>query len=309
MMRSLLFLSLATAGISQTVTLTEHARGLRVEVDGQLFTDYVTDTPYHPHFYPIIGTGGVGITREYPLPAGAQDDHPHHASMWIGHGDVNGIDFWLEGSDRGRIQHTAFTGKSASGSTAQFTATAQWLSPAGDPILSDERSYTISVLADGQRQMDCAVTFIASHGEVTFGDTKEGTFAFRVCSTLSLEGQGAAGKILTSEGVKNKKAWGKPARWITYYGPDPKGNEVSLSVLDHPQNLRHPTPWHARYYGLLGANPFGLHDFLKSEDKTLGQYVLSKGQRLTQRYRVLLGKGTPQAEALQAAWTAFSQTK
>lgn len=308
-MRILLYLFLASTALSQTVTLREHARGLRVEVDGQLFTDYITDTPYHPHFYPIIGAGGVGITREYPLPAGAEDDHPHHASMWIGHGEVNGIDFWLEGENRGRIHHTGIISKSASGNAASFTASAEWLSPSGEVILTDERSYSLSALSDGQRQMDCAVTFIASHGDVTFGDTKEGTFAFRVCSTLSLEGPGAAGKILTSEGVKNKKAWGKPARWITYYGPDPKGTVVSLSVLDHPGNFRHPSPWHARYYGLLGANPFGLHDFQKSEDKTLGQHLLAKGQRLTQRYRVLLGKGEPLPDALHTAWTVFAQQK
>jgi hypothetical protein len=302
---SLLCLFTASA-FGQLVTLTSSDRGLRVDVDGQLFTEYVTVTAHHPHFFPLIGPGGEGITRVYPLPAGAEDDHPHHASLWMGHGSVNGTDFWLEGSDRGVVKHTAFSDVKAEGATASFVAKSSWVTPDGDEVMTDERLYTITALAEGGRQIDCVVSFIAGQNEVTFGDTKEGTFAFRACKSLSVEGEGAAGHILNSEGKTDKKVWGKTAKWISYYGPDPKGTEVSISFLDHPQNLRHPTPWHARTYGLLGANPFGLHDFQKSEDKALGEHKLAPGTKLTQRYRILMAKGAPVKEQLDAAWAQFA---
>jgi hypothetical protein len=309
MLRALLLLGLAAAAQAQTVTLTPSDGGLDIKVDGTLFTRYVTATPHHPHFYPVIGAGGEGITRVYPLPEGAEDDHPHHASLWIGHGSVNGVDFWLEGSDRGVVKHTAFADVKAAGNTGSFVARNSWVTPEGTEVMTDERLYQVTALPDGARQIDCTVSFIAGQSEVVFGDTKEGTFAFRACASLSVEGQGAAGHILTSEGKKDKKVWGKTAKWISYYGPDPKGTVVSASFMDHPSNLRHPTPWHARTYGLLGANPFGLHDFQKSEDKSLGEHKLPAGSRLTQRYRVLLGKGEPVAADLDAAWAAFAASK
>jgi hypothetical protein len=32
---------------------------------------------------------------------------------------------------------------------------------------------------------------------------------------------------------------------------------ISLVILDHPNNVGYPTYWHARGYGLYAANPLG----------------------------------------------------
>ena len=94
---------------------------------------------------------------------------------------------------------------------------------------------------------------------------------------------------------------------MSYYGADPKGTEMVITMMDHPQNLRHPTPWHARDYGLLGANPFGLHDFERVKDNpTLGNHTIPAGGSLTQRYRILLQKGQPDQAALRRSFTQFS---
>ena len=129
--------------------------------------------------------------------------------------------------------------------------------------------------------------------------------AIRVAPILSIrEGKG---KIVTSAGITNKKAWGTKAEWVSYYGADPKGMEVVITMMDHPQNLRHPTPWHARDYGLLGANPFGLHDFERVKDNpTLGNHTIPAGGSLTQRYRILIQKGQPDQAALRRSFTQFS---
>jgi hypothetical protein len=308
MMRTLLAsVCIAISVKAQTVTLTPVEGGLKVEVDGQLFTQYVTATTYHQHLHPVIGPGGSSMTRVYPLPEGSKDDHPHHASMWIGHGDVNGLDFWTEAEDKGRVQHVEF-GEIKSGTPiASFVARSRWVKPDGTEVCTDERLYEITALAGGARQIDCTVSLIASAGELTLGDTKEGTFAFRAAAWLSYEGDGATGKILNSEGGKDKKVWGKQARWVSFYGQDPASDVVSVTMMDHPQNLRHPTYWHARTYGLFAANPFGLHDFQKLPDKTLGQHIIPAGQKLTQKYRVLLQKGAADAAQLEAHWQQFAE--
>jgi methane monooxygenase PmoA-like len=68
--------------------------------------------------------------------------------------------------------------------------------------------------------------------------------------------------MVNSEGsVGEKSVWGKRADWVDFYGTI-AGEDVGIANFDNPNNLRHPTYWHARHYGLLAANPFGLKELL-----------------------------------------------
>ena len=63
-----------------------------------------------------------------------------------------------------------------------------------------------------------------------------------------------------------------------------------LTPMDHPGNLRYPTTWHVRDYGLFAANPFGLKDF--TADKTQdGSYLLPAGKTLRFQYRIMSRQG------------------
>ena len=83
------------------VTVKELDGKLRVEIGGQLFTEYILKGFAKPILYPVMGPGGVPMTRNYPMSkvAGEASDHVHQKSMWFTHGDVNGVDFWAEGKD------------------------------------------------------------------------------------------------------------------------------------------------------------------------------------------------------------------
>jgi hypothetical protein len=63
-----------------------------------------------------------------------------------------------------------------------------------------------------------------------------------------------------------------------------------VAVLDHPKSFRHPTTWHARAYGLFAANPFGLREFTRDQNKD-GAWTIPEGKSLTFRYRVLIHEG------------------
>jgi hypothetical protein len=136
------------------------------------------------------------------------------------------------------------------------------------------------------RIIDCEYTIRASHGPVKIGDTKEGTFAIRVVKSL----EPPVGRMVNSGGATGEKAiWGKRADWVDYYG-DVAGESVGIAIFDDPGNLRHPTYWHARQYGLLAANPFGLREFLHDKQQD-GSFVIPAGGSLTLRYRVLIHHG------------------
>ena len=191
-MRCLLSLALAFALSlplsAQTVTIAPSDKGLRIDIDGALFTEYVTKDITNPCFNPVIGANGASLTREYPPAPGVKVDHPHHRGIWIGHDGVNGVNFWATDAGMCRVENTGFTDVKAEGNRASFSATSKWLNPTGDLVLEDRRHFVITALPDGARQLDLSVTFLATAGDVTFRDTKEGTVAIRVAPSLAVSG-------------------------------------------------------------------------------------------------------------------------
>ena len=115
----------------------------------------------------------------------------------------------------------------------------------------------------------------------------------------------AKGNSINSEGVEGKAMWGKRAKWVDYWAPI-DGNTVGVAIMDHPSNPRHPTWWHARDYGLIAANPFGIHDFEK-KPKGTGDMVIANGESKTFRYRFLFHRGDVNEANVPGAFADFSQ--
>jgi hypothetical protein len=237
------------------------------------------------------------MTRNWPMKdvAGEERDHPHHRSLWFTHGAVNGVDFWSEARNFGKIVHAKFD-EIRSGKAGVIKSRNNWVASDGKIICTDERTLRIyAPEKEDQRVFDFEVTIHASNGEVVFGDTKEGSMALRLNETMRLkhnkENAGKpTGHIVNSEGVRDGDTWGKRAAWCDYYGPV-NGKTVGAAILEHPQNPRYPTWWHVRDYGLFAANPFGKHDFEKLTDKNAGDFKIPAGQSATFRYRFVLHAG------------------
>lgn len=329
MNRSLVVLVLgviSAAAQAQNVSIRPSERGMLIEVDGALFTEYVVRDTQRPYFYPVIGPNAAGVTREYPAPGGVKFDHVHHSSIWFGHDGMNGVNFWGVSAGAGRVENTGFSEVKAEGNTASFSAKSRWLTAGGELVLEDERHFVVKALPGGARQMDVRLTFVASAGEVRFRDTKEGAMGIRVARSMAMAGHKFApeegrGHILTSAGKRDGLAWGTRGTWTSYFGPDPSGETVSVTMMDHPLNLNHPTWWHVRDYGLFAANPFGRSDFeatgeALNQGPTAGERGVSKvshtiagGTSLTQRYRILIEKGEPASAKLDAVFEAYSATR
>jgi hypothetical protein len=113
------------------------------------------------------------------------------------------------------------------------------------------------------------------------------------------------GHAVNSEGHRDGDLWGKRAKWVDYWG-DVEGKTVGIAIFDHPSNPRHPTWWHARSYGLVTANPFGIHDF---EDKPAGtgDMVIKQGESVTFRHRFLFHEGDAESAEIEKAYAAFAE--
>jgi hypothetical protein len=290
---------------SQEIRIESRTDRVLVTVsDGQRqlpFAEYRFRGFAKPFVFPLYAPGGISITRHFPVLDDREDearDHPHHKSMWFAHGDVNGFDFW---SEKSQIRHRQID--EAAGN--RLVTRNDWLDADGNPLCEDQTQMLFAA-GDDWRTIDYKVTVTASHGELRFGDTKEGTFALRTHPALRLidrDGQ-PAGEAFNSQGIRGAEVWGKPARWVHYRGLI-DDQMYSITLMDDPQNLRHPTTWHAREYGLVAANPFGLSYFLKRESGS-GDYTLKRGQRLRLRYGVLVHRGRFTVDQIEERFRHFA---
>jgi hypothetical protein len=283
-------------------------KGVQILENGKLLTAYHSGRV--PYVYPLPSPSGANLARRWPIEAaaeGEEQDHPHHRSLWLSHGKVNGFDFWaFTGSGNPEIRHLSTHDAKGGEKIASFRVELEWWAD-GKRQLTESRTYRFHRPDGRSLVIDVASRLTASDGEVTLGDTKEGTFAVRVDRTLRQKGPLAKGGILDSEGRTDGDCWGKRAKWVAFHGPDEKGEAAVIAMFDHPANLRYPTWWHARDYGLLAANPFGIHDFERGKAAGSGDLKLPKGDTLEQRYRVLIHHGSPVPEMLEQIATDFAK--
>ena len=171
------------------VAITEHGDKVRVEIDGQLFTEYVFKGAPHVYFYPLLGPGGLQMTRHWPMKEvpGEEQDHKHHRSLWYSHGAVNGVDFWAETDKAGKILHEKFLEIKSGADAGVIRSQNKWVGPDGKTVLRDERTFRVFARPGGERVFDFEVTLKApSDKEVILGDTKEGSMAIRVAESMRL---------------------------------------------------------------------------------------------------------------------------
>lgn len=289
----------SVAGAS--VAMKQTAETIDVAIDGKPFTSYVfapkpsgAHVLRRPFFFPVYGPGQATMTRPFPmvlagLPKNVATDHPHHTSIYVAHGAVNGVDNWSIGAKAGYQVHKAFECVASGAVMGIFRETLDWTDVEKKPVMAETRTVRIYRMPDTARLLDIEIAFKAAYGEVVFGDTKEGGLcAARMRPEFRCDGKGSNGKLVTSEGDTAKGAWGKKATWVDCSG-EVEGKRLGLAILDGPGNLRHPTTWHARTYGLLTANPFGLSHFTGKKEK--GDYTLETGKERTWRYRIYFHEG------------------
>jgi len=265
------------------LALEKSEKGYKVLADGQLFTEYITDQDGTPILWPLIGQDSERVTRDYPMIPDRPDekkDHPHHRSLWFTHGDVNGVDFWAVGPNKGTIRHDRFTLVECDGTTATLQSENSWMTPKNETLCTDQRTFVFSE-KEGVRIIEFQIELTGVAQECKFGDTKEGTFGIRVASSMDVDAK-KGGRIVNAQGDKDDAAWGKRSEWVEYSGPV-DGKNVTIKISDTPGNFRYPTYWHVRTYGLFAANPFGEHDFLGKPEKT-GEHTLKKGESIRFKY-------------------------
>lgn len=291
----------ASKAAAQQVTVTKkgEAPELDIAIAGEPFTTYhYSNDNRKPFLWPVLAEGKTGITRDWPMTDNSMGkaDHVHHKSIWTSYGDLNGTDCWGEDTKAAGFQHSDEVTFGSGDAYGWVHAKNTWQDKEHKPVISEEREYRFYAGPAGSRIFDETITFTANYGEVKFGDTKEGGLvAFRIRPDIAGE---KGGMIQNAEGGKGEDAcWGKKSPWCDYWGNVPEKGKRGIAVFDTPGNLRYPTNWHVRNYGLNGANCFGLKYFTEKEAKAKGvapengDFVLENGKAITFKYRVIIHSG------------------
>lgn len=295
----------ATLRAADHVTLTQQQDRVRVDIDGQHFTDYVFgDGASRPYCWPVLAPDGLGLTRDFPMKkdTGDDTDHPWHKSVYFAHSYMNNVDFWNEkGGDvgkspevKGNQVHEKFV-ELKSGKVGTLHSQSKWVDPSGKLFATDDRVLRFGGDAQG-RFIDYEITLHAPKGtELLMGDNKDGTMATRVAQWMTMphkvRGQDVGGKghIVDAKGNRDDAVFGKRSEWATYYA-EKDGKTYGISILENPSNLRFPSWWMARGYGLFGKNPFGQRDYETTKENPIkdpiGNYTIPAGGSLTLKYRL-----------------------
>ena len=230
--------------------IKERGHSFDVYDGDRLFTSVVYEPEYvRPFVGPIYTSFGECFTRFEPF----HKEHPHQRSVFIGVGDVNGVDFWNEeGENKGKMVLDSVL-KAESGEKATVSAKLIWKTIDTDIPLVDE----IRTICFEKRQdciaMSVHLTFIAAYGDVEFGVTKEaGPLGIRVADAIRVD-EGDGTFVNSEGGVNEEECWGKEGKWCNYYGVL-SGRTVGIAAYDRKGNPRYPTTWHVRDYGLMAAN-------------------------------------------------------
>ncbi|NQU48268.1 MAG: PmoA family protein [Planctomycetes bacterium] len=262
-----------------------------VFIGGKPFTTLRMDRRL-PDLWPLRNAAGQEVTRTWPrtLVVGEKQDHPHHQSLWFAHGEMNGIDFW---HDSKAIVVQKSVRRHSDKISGWVESDNEWRFGESKIVATDRRR--IRAFVDGDvRGLDFDITLTAGPDGLLFGDTKEGMFALRVAKDLVVD-NGA--ELVNDRGNSGGQVWGKPARWILAKG-NAGGKPAAVVMAGQRDNPRHPTHWHARKYGLLAANPFGLHDFTGA-NKGSGDLLIGAGASVRFRYRVLVFARHPPNEEIE----------
>ena len=163
---------------------------LRIEINGEFFTEYHYQDVSRPFFYPVMGPKGLPMTRNWPMAEGAgeEHDHPHHKSFWYAHGEINGHDFWSESSSAGTTHHVAFLRISSGAKKGIIKTLNHLIAKDGTIVGSDVRTMTIHNRPDEERIVDFDIEVRASHGQSrVFVPLSSGYDSGAICCALNQE--------------------------------------------------------------------------------------------------------------------------
>ena len=254
---------------------------LAIHIGDKTFARYVfaDDTITRPFFSHVHAPNSIQVTRNHPPQPGDSQDHATmHPGIWLAFGDISGHDFWRL---KAPVVHHHFVAKPTTrpgGGT--FTVENRYMAPDTRRTVCVETCRYDILIRPAGFLLICASEFTSGH-DFYFGDQEEMGLGIRVATPLAVVN---GGRIINSKAQQNEKeVWGKQADWADYSGTK-DGTHMGMTLMADPNNFRRSW-FHARDYGFITANPFGVNAFT---GKAKSKVHVKAGDSLQIRFGVFI---------------------
>jgi type 1 glutamine amidotransferase len=271
-----------------------------------------------PYFHPLALVDGTELTWDSPA------DHPWHHGLWFSWKHINGLNYWEEdrntGLSQGRNELVDVKVITHDNYSALIEMTISYHPPNKPAVLTEKRAIEVSAPDEqGRYGIFWFSTFTAGNIEILDRTLIAGDDVVLDRTPIPGEPEGKAWggyaglsvriakgisnwQVIDSEGRKGAEAHGKNARWMDFTGQTPDGKAAGIAILDHPMNLRHPSPW---YVSVDTKTPFGYFS---------PAILFNKPHKLSDReyrrfaYRILVHPGRTNKDLLENEWKTFEQS-
>ena len=242
-----------------------------------------------PYFHPLRTLAGDVVTILRP------HDHPWHHGVSLTSAQLSGQNFWggptfvrdegyVQLDNNGRVQHVAWEAMAPE----RLTERLRWMTQAGEVWVEERREIGLAGVDPTAGDWALGLAFElenVSDGPLEFGSpTTEGRPAAGY-GGLFWRGPRSFrhGRIQAGGGQEGPDAMGRRAPWLAFTGRHDTTLATSTVVfVDDPGNPRHPTQWFVR------DDPYACAAAAFTFDRP---YVLDAGERLRQRYLVIVACG------------------
>jgi hypothetical protein len=319
---------MSCATSSQKVSFEHDASNKKVDVsiNGNYFTSYIyPDDMEKQVLTPILTASGKEITRGYPLNPKPfeRSDHPHHVGLWLNFGDVNGLDFWnnsfaVKPENKHRYGSIKFKEiVEMDEKNGELIVLSDWVNNDNEVLLNEKTTYVFDE-TDGVRTIE-RLTELTAVQDVTFNENKEGLIGLRmdrafeepaqrpgrfldadgnVTETPVLNNEGVNGAYRNAEGITKGDVWGKRSAWVAL-SAEKEGEDITVVIMDHPENPNYPAWSHARGYGLFATN--NLAGSAVDKNSAPVKIDLAPGESVVFKHKVAIGGNLTDAQITEMA--------
>ena len=203
-----------------------------------------------PYFHPLAIPGTDAIFTSFRPP-----DHNWHLGLWFSWKFINGVNFWEPGSN-GATRVVAQSVTTNADFSLSIDATLAYVAD-GQEAVRERRSVRVTTQPNGNYALDWDATFTARDKDAVFSATpaqkdKEGKrWAVGGYAGLMLrfaDSPAFSYSFANAEGCADVRACGEKSDWVAVTATAAAdGAKAKITVRDHPENPRHPTPWFVRH--------------------------------------------------------------
>jgi hypothetical protein len=224
---------------------------------------------------------------------------------------IDGVNYWEEdpatGLSQGRTEIVAVRVSPGEDHSAHVEMKLSYHPPGEPAVLTEKLELRITPPdKHGRYSIDWDSTFTAGGKDVLLDRTpiegEPGGESWGGYAGLSVRFAKSTSdwQVLDSEDRRGLDANRKRARWLDFSLRTAGGAPGGIAILDHPDNLRSPTPW---YVTMDPAVPFA---YFSPAILYYEPYVIAAGRALRLRYRVLVHPGAGEKQTLESEWGEWS---